>query len=78
MGNTKYFDKNGKEILSGCIIRFESGQEEIVYETIDGELGIDATNKKWIENGKAVPCEYGIYTLTKEDMRRVEVVEYQT
>lgn len=76
MVNKKYFDKNEKEIVAGCIIRLESGQEEIVYETIDGELGIDATNKKWIDSGRAAPCEYGIYPLTKEAASKVEIIEY--
>lgn len=71
----KYFDKNGKEITEGCKIKFESGRIEKVYLTTEGELGTDATNPKWIENGRAVECEYGIYPLTRQETEEVEVVE---
>ena len=43
--------------------------------TTEGELGTDATNPKWIENGRAVECEYGIYPLTRQETEQVEVVE---
>lgn len=71
----KYFDKNGKEITEGCKIKFESGRIEKVYLTTEGELGTDATNPKWIEIGRAVECEYGIYPLTRQETEEVEVVE---
>ena len=75
-GQRKYFDKNGIEIVKDCIVRYPNGKEMQIYETTEGELGIDATNPKWIENGRAVPCEYGIYPLNKEDTEMVEVVKY--
>jgi len=71
----KYFDKNGKEITEGCKIKFESGRIEKVYLTTEGELGTDATNPKWIEIGRAVECEYGIYPLTREETEEVEVLK---
>ena len=74
-GKKRYFDKNSKEIVRDCIIRYPNGREMIVYETIEGELGTDATNPKWIESGRAVPCEYGIYPLNYEETEKVEVVE---
>lgn len=70
----KYFDKNGNEITEGCEIRYPSGRVEKVYRTEDGQLGIDATNPKWIETGRAVPCEYGIYPLSQADTKLIEVV----
>lgn len=73
-GEWRYFDKNGKEILAGCKIKYLSGRIETVYRTIDGQLGTDATNPKWIEIGRAVPCEYGIYPLEAEETEEVEVV----
>lgn len=73
-GKQRYFDKNGKEITDGCIIRYPDGKEMIVYETDNEELGTDATNPVWIEKGWAVPCEYGIYPLNREDTEMVEVV----
>lgn len=75
-GQRKYFDKNGKEIVRDCIIRYPNGREMMVYETEENELGIDATNPKWIESGRAVPCEYGIFPLNREDTEMVEVVDY--
>jgi hypothetical protein len=75
-GKYKYFDKNGKEILENCVIRYPYGRERIVYRTVEDELGIDATNPKWIESGRAVPCEWGIYPLEIEETDMVEVVCY--
>lgn len=79
-GKKKYFDRNGKEITEGCYIKYLHGDRRLehierVYETIDGELGVDATNPDWIESGRAVPCEYGIYPLSREETEMVEVVE---
>ena len=72
-GELKYYDKNGEEIAEGCMIRYPNGRTEIVYLTENGYLGTDATNRSWIERGWAAPCEYGIYPLTEEDTKEVEV-----
>lgn len=75
-GIRKYFDRNGKEITEGCTIKYLHGDKTAkVYRTEENELGTDATNPKWIESGRAVPCEYGIYPLTKEETEMVEVIE---
>jgi hypothetical protein len=79
-GQKRYFDRNGKEIIEGCKIKYLHGDRilervERVYRTEKDELGVDATNPIWIDRGLAVPCEYGIYPLTKEDTEIVEVVE---
>lgn len=79
-GQKKYFDRNGKEITEGCKIKYLHGDKSLervekVYRTEKDELGTDATNPKWIELGRAVPCEYGIYPLNKEDTEMVVVVE---
>jgi len=74
-GTRTYFDKNGTEITDGCVIRYEDGRTEKVYKTENNELGIDATNKKWIASGRACECEYGIYPLNKADTDEVEVVQ---
>lgn len=71
----RYFDKHGKEITEGSTIRYESGRTEKVYRTTDDQLGTDATNPKWIESGRAFPCEYGIYPLGSLETGEVEVVE---
>lgn len=73
-GNRTYFDRNGREIVKNSIIRYPSGVEEIVYETETGELGIDATSPRWIESGRAAPCEFGIFPLTNAETNLVEVV----
>lgn len=73
-GKNIYFDKNGTEITAGCRIKFSDGAIEKVYPTVYGELGTDATNKKWIEIGRACECEYGIYPLTLADTEDVEVI----
>ena len=70
----RYFDKNGKEITDGCKIKYANGIIKKVYLTENELLGTDATNPKWIEWGRAVPCEYGIYPLEREETEEVEVV----
>lgn len=73
-GKMKYLDKDGREITENCRIRYENGDVKAVYLTENGELGTDATNPVWIKNGRAVPCEYGIYPLTEEETNNVQVV----
>ncbi len=79
-GKRRYFDKHGVEITDGCTIKYNHADKSLiryekVYLTEDGELGTDATNPKWIESGKAVPCEYGVYPLNGDETEMVEVVE---
>lgn len=79
-GKKRYFDRNGKEITEGCEIKYLHGDRSLqrierVYRTEENELGVDATNPRWIATGRAVPCEYGIYPLTREETEMVEVVE---
>lgn len=79
-GIRKYFDRNGKEITEGCTIKYLHGDRslrrtEVVYRTEENELGTDATNPAWVDSGRAVPCEFGIYPLTAEETEMVEVVE---
>lgn len=75
VGRNLYYDKNGVEITAGSLIRYSDGAVRKVYLTDKDELGTDATNPKWIESGKAVPCEYGIYPLTLSETDEVEVVK---
>ena len=78
-GKRKYYDRNGKEIIEGCKVRYtnNSRSQEVykVYQTSEGELGTDATNPKWIESGRAIPCEYGIFPFNKAETEVIEVVE---
>ena len=65
-----YYDKNGVELNAGDYIRVnENGKPYMLYEWEDEYgntgLGTDATNPVWIEKGRAVPCEFGIYPLTE-------------
>lgn len=66
-----YYDSVGNALHDGDIVRYSDGREEKLYTTEDGQLGTDATNKKWIEMGRAVPCEYGIYPLEKCDLEEI-------
>lgn len=68
-----YYDKNGNILHDGDTIIYDDGREEKLYETEEGFLGTDATNHLWIETGRAVPCEYGVYPL--EDGELMEVVK---
>lgn len=74
-GKYLYYDKNGAQITAGCKIRYPDGSTCVVYATVDGELGTDATNPKWFETGKACECEYGIYPLTLDETYVVTVVD---
>lgn len=74
VGRNLYYDKKGVEITAGSLIKYNDGTVRKVYLTDKDELGTDATNPKWIESGKAVPCEYGIYPLTPSETDEVEVV----
>lgn len=75
----RYFDKNGTEITDGCKIKYPNGRIETVYEWMDAAgvvgLGTDATNHRWIETGRAEPCEWGIHPLTLHETNEVEVVK---
>ena len=74
-GKVLYFDKNGKEIKDGCNIKYPDGTVKKVYLTESEELGTDATNPLWIESGRAVPCQFGIYPLEEYETNEVEVVD---
>ena len=65
----RYFDMNGKEIHAGdyVYLNSKSNRPEKVYLTEDGYLGTDSTNPIWIENGRAYPCEFGIYPFSEHD-----------
>ena len=74
-GNKKlYYDKYGTQIVDGCNIKYPDGSIRKVYLTVNGDLGTDATNPQWIESGRAIPCEYGIYPLSVTETNEVEVV----
>ena len=66
--NWRYFDKNWNELHEGDYIRQPDGTEYRLYLTTNHRLGVDATNPKWIETGRAVPCQYGIYPLNHWDV----------
>jgi hypothetical protein len=41
----KYFDKNGNQIKAGMTIKHDDGDIDKVYTAIDGDLGLNASNK---------------------------------
>lgn len=74
----RYFDKNGTELHDGDMVEFDAeatleGKAIVrkLHLTEDGELGIDATNPKWIEDGRAFECQFGIYPLHNKTMQYV-------
>ena len=70
-GTYHYFDRNGTELHDGDVVQYESGSRQKLYLTVDGRLGTDATNPVWIANGRAVPCEYGIYPLEEAETQEI-------
>lgn len=77
-GKRRYFDKHGVEITEGCYVKYADGRRNRtvykVYLTEEGELGTDATNPMWVESGRAVPCEYGIYPFCNDETEEIEVI----
>ena len=61
-----YYDMNGEEIHEGDYVKMDDKLEK-VYLTDEGYLGWDSTNPTWIEMGRAVPCEFGIYPFDEMD-----------
>lgn len=61
-----YYDMNGEEIHEGDCVKMGDKLEK-VYLTEEGYLGWDSTNPAWIEMGRAVPCEFGIYPFNEMD-----------
>lgn len=72
--NQEYVDKNGDVINNGDFVKYDNGDIKEVYLTEEGDLGVDATNPIWIESGRAVPCEYGIYPFESDDLLSVVVI----
>ena len=63
---TRYYDIHGEEIHDGDTVLLD-GREKEVYLTDGGYLGTDATNPAWVDSGRAVPCEYGVYPFCEGD-----------
>ena len=74
-GSWHYWDKNGTELHAGDFIRGYYLGDVKLLETEDGQLGVDATNPVWVENGRAYEGEYGVYPLTGTDMFIEKVTE---
>lgn len=73
-GVRHYFDKNGDEIFEGDLIKIRRMPAQRVYLAKDGQLGTDATNPLWVAFGRAAPCQFGIWPLTREDTDDAELV----
>lgn len=49
MTQEKYFDMHGREITEGLWIKHVDEKEpKLVYKTIDGDLGLNASNENFI------------------------------
>lgn len=70
----RYWDKNGNEIKEGDFINLYGREMEVYLLSDEYQLGVDATNPKWIEDGRAMKCEYGCYPLTLEDCQQAELL----
>lgn len=81
-GIIRYFDKEGNELHDGDLVRFDAEAtvdgmaiERRLYLTEEKELGVDATNPSWIKDGRAVPCEYGIYPVHEETLKYTTLIK---
>lgn len=61
----RYYDMNNVPIKEGDTVLMD-GRKMIVYK-VGAELGTDATKQEWLDTGRAVPCEYGVYPFTTSD-----------
>ena len=64
---TIYYDMNGEEIHAGDYVMLNGRKEKVYLCSDEVTLGVDATNPKWLESGRACACEYGIYPFTTDD-----------
>lgn len=71
----RYYDKNGNEVHDGDTIMLFGRAEKVALLDDEIRLGTDATNRSWIESGRAFPFEYGAYPLNLDDMAQAELVK---
>lgn len=69
----KYYDKNGNEIQAGMILVHCSGDEELVYECGDENLGFLASGLRFLELHPDWPIEY--YPLSQFNLSEWEIRE---
>ena len=63
----KYYDMNGEEIHAGDYVMMNGRKEKVYLCDDEITLGTDATNPVWLESGRAVACEYGVYPFSHYD-----------
>lgn len=74
---SRYFDKNGEEILAGMTLRNNRGEEKRVYECGNefgsANLGFMASNPRFLELHPDWPVEY--YPLHQFNLSEWEIVK---
>lgn len=70
----KYYDKNKREILAGMFIKHDDGDVEEVFFNGE-EYGVNATNKKFMENHPDCNMLEYIYPLYQFNLKEWEIVE---
>lgn len=68
-----YTDKHGERIHENDLVKYPDGTIKKVYRTQNDELGTDATNPAWIQSGRAVDCEFGIYPFEDVETETIEL-----
>mgnify|MGYP001053423916 CR=1 FL=1 len=68
----KYFDKNGERILAGMKIEHDNGDIDLVYEARGGDLGVNASNEKFVGFD---PMRRELYPLSEFDMKEFKIVK---
>jgi hypothetical protein len=70
----EYKDRNGKVIKEGDTIRFlQDNSEELVYKTDSDDLGINASNDKFLGYNQSL--RRFIYPLSNFDLKQVEIIK---
>lgn len=68
----EYFDKNGKEIKEGMILRHEDGDVDLVLKSDNNDLGFNATNFNYAFR---TCLSIQLYPLSSFDLREWEVID---
>lgn len=72
MNKHNHKDKHGNKIEAGMTLRHVDGELEYVHETVEGDLGFNASNENHISFNE---LERKLYPLFQFDLAEWEIVE---
>lgn len=69
MTKEKYFDKNGLQIKGGMILIHDDGTEDLVYKTVEGDLGFNASNEEHVNFNQNCRELYPLYQFNLKEYK---------